>query len=158
MSKLAPPEGDEICGYFVPGGTKVGCSAKAVHRNSDLFGPDANAFRPERWLLAPSASIDLPKGGEGSNWTVPPTHPLGHETDPAKLYMMLRNNDLAFGSGRFQCLGKPVALLELNKVFIELLKRYEFQLMDPLNPWTTRCCGTYLQRDMWVTVRRRAKT
>ena len=157
MSKLTPPQGDTICGYFVPGGTKVGCSVKATHRNPDLFGPDAQSFRPERWLLSPTASKEMSKDIGTSNWTVPPTHPLGHEMDPSKLYTMERNNDLAFGSGRFQCLGKPVAWMELNKVFVELLKRFEFQLMDPLKPWDTRCCGTHLQKDMWVTVRRREK-
>ena len=155
MSKLTPPQGDTICGYFVPGGTKVGCSVKATHRDPALFGPDAQSFRPERWLLSPTALKEMPKDIGTSNWTLPPTHPLGHETDPSKLYMMERNNDLAFGSGRFQCLGKPVAWMELNKVFVELLKRFEFQLTDPLKPWDTRCCGTHLQKDMWVTVRRR---
>ena len=51
LSKKVPPEGDEICGYFVPGGTGVAYSTKAVHRNTALFGPDEEAFRPERWIL-----------------------------------------------------------------------------------------------------------
>jgi len=155
MSKVPPPEGDTICGFYVPGGTKVGWSVKAVHRNPDLFGPDVNAFRPERWLLSPQAAGELPKDMEGRRWTPPKPHPLGHEIDPSKLFAMERNNELAFGYGRFQCLGKPVAMMELNKIFVELLRRYEFQLMDPLAPWDTMCCGTHLQKDMWVTVRRR---
>ena len=155
MSKLVPPQGDTICGYFIPGGTKVGCSVKAVHRDPDLFGPDANAFRPERWLLSLNAPSELSKDLGASSWTMPPRHPFGHELDPMKLYKMERNNDLAFGYGRYQCLGKPVAWMELNKIFIELLRRYEFQVLDPLNPWKTRCCGTHLQKDMWVIVRRR---
>ena len=53
-------------------------------------------------------------------------------------------------------LGKPVALMELDKVFIELLRRFQFELVNILNPWDTRCCGTHLQKDMWVVVRRRA--
>ena len=157
MSKLTPPEGDTICGYFVPGGTKVGMSIKACHRNPVIYGPDPNAFRPTRWLLALNGSNEHPKDLISSTWTVPPAHPLGDERVPAKLYAMERNNELSFGHGRFSCLGKPVAWMELNKIFVELLRRYEIQLMDPLNPWWTRCCGVHLQRDMWVTVRRRER-
>ncbi|KAI5370781.1 putative cytochrome P450 [Septoria linicola] len=156
LSKLTAPQGDTICGYFVPGGTKVGCSTLAIHRNEKLFGPDPNTFRPERWLLSPKASQTEVHISESAKWSPPPTHPLGHETDPTRLYAMLRNNDLVFGSGRMQCLGKPVALMELNKIFVELLRRYEFDLMNVLEPWQAQCCGTHIQHDMWVTVRRRS--
>lgn len=163
LSKVTPPEGDTICGYFVPGGTKVGCSIKAVHRNEELFGPDAESFRPERWLLSSSSTSPSDLTSSNLNFTpwlgshLPTSfiHSEGHCQSPAQLYAMLRNNDLVFGSGRFQCLGKPVALLELNKIFVELLKRYEFSLMDILKPWEARCCGTHICTDMWVTVRRR---
>lgn len=149
LSKVTPPQGDTICGFFVPGGTKVGCSILAVHRNKELFGPDPDSFRPERWLLSPKATSTSAKISEFQ-------HPLGHETDPERLNAMLKNNDLVFGSGRMQCLGKPVALMELNKIFVELFRRYEFDLMNVLEPWQAQCCGTHIQHDMWVTVRKRS--
>ncbi|KAG6007686.1 hypothetical protein E4U21_005646 [Claviceps maximensis] len=34
---------------FVPKGTRVGYSTYAMHRRPDLYGPDADEFRPERW-------------------------------------------------------------------------------------------------------------
>lgn len=34
---------------FVPAGTMVGYSPYAMHRRPDLYGPDANEYRPERW-------------------------------------------------------------------------------------------------------------
>ena len=71
---------------------KSSASVWAIHRNINVFGPDANAFRPERWLDAPEA----------------------------QLQKMERNNELIFGYGRFKCLGQSVALLELNKVFVEV--------------------------------------
>ncbi|KAJ9615092.1 hypothetical protein H2200_001166 [Cladophialophora chaetospira] len=135
LSKEVPPQGDTICGYFVPGGTKLGSSIKAVHRNSTLFSPDPESFRPERWILS--------------------SQPNGHEKSEEKLKEMERNNDLVFGYGKYQCLGKPVALMELNKVFVELLRRFEFETKNPLKLWHTQCCGTHLQKDMWVVVRRK---
>lgn len=34
---------------FVPKGTRIGYSPYAMHRRKDLYGPDADEFRPERW-------------------------------------------------------------------------------------------------------------
>jgi hypothetical protein len=33
---------------------------------------------------------------------------------------MFRVADLAFGSGRFKCLGRTIAMMELNKIFAEV--------------------------------------
>ena len=70
---------------------------------------------------------------------------------------MERNNELVFGYGRHQCLGKPVAMVELNKIFVALLQRFEFALADPFKPWETFCAGIHLQRNMWVVVKRRER-
>ncbi|KIW94459.1 uncharacterized protein Z519_04435 [Cladophialophora bantiana CBS 173.52] len=111
-------------------------SVKAIHRNPKLFAPDPDSFRPERWILACESH--------------------GHESSAEKLKEMERNNDLVFGYGKYQCLGKPIAFMELNKVFVELLRRFEFEAKNPLHLWDTRCCGTHLQKDMWVVVRKRS--
>lgn len=68
---------------------------------------------------------------------------------------MERNNELLFGYGKYQCLGKPVAVIELNKIFVELLRRFDFTLLNPENPWKTRCFGIHFQEGLWVTVKRR---
>ena len=67
-----------------------------------------------------------------------------------------RNNELVFGYGKYQCLGKNVAIIELNKVFVELLRRFELSLVDPENPWETICYGIHLQKGLWMTVRSRS--
>lgn len=63
-----------------------------MHRNIGFFGADADVFRPERWF----------------------------EVQGEQLQAMERNMELIFGYGRFQCLGKTVAFVELNKVFVEV--------------------------------------
>src|SRR4051812_157966 len=40
---------DESAPLFVPKGTLVAYNPYAMHRRKDLFGPDADVFRPERW-------------------------------------------------------------------------------------------------------------
>lgn len=96
MSKKSPPEGDtvEIDGkkVFIPGGTSIGYCAWGVHRNKDVFGDDADVFRPERWL----------------------------EPESEKLTQMHKTIELVWGYGKYQCLGKNVAIMELNKIYVEV--------------------------------------
>jgi cytochrome P450 len=50
MPRYVPPKGAEIDGRWYPGGTVVGVNAWVIHRNKEVFGEDADRFRPERWL------------------------------------------------------------------------------------------------------------
>lgn len=55
ITRLVPPEGAEIDGQRFPGGTRVALNGWVLHRDRQIFGEDADVFRPERWL----------EGGEG---------------------------------------------------------------------------------------------
>lgn len=92
LYKLTPPEGDTYNGQFIPGGTNIAQSTWSVLRSKTIYGPDADIFRPERWL----------------------------EAEGEKLQAMKRTAELNFGSGKYGCLGKTIAFLELNKVFAEV--------------------------------------
>jgi hypothetical protein len=81
-----------------------------MHHDKALYGEDAKTFRPERWF----------------------------EKDPEKLAAMIRTNGLIFGYGNWQCLGKPIAYIEINKIIFEVniipriqtqYARYEILLM-----------------------------
>lgn len=110
-------------------------STHAITRTPSLFGPDEDCFRPERWILTTD-------GGDCG--------------DAALLQKLEQNNDMVFGYGRFKCLGQAVALVELNKVFVELLRRFEFTICDAKRPlevdWQI---GIWVQRGMWVRIMRR---
>lgn len=90
--KAVPAGGDTLCGKFVPEGVAIGMNTSAMLASTKLFGEDANVFRPERFL----------------------------EVDEAKKAEMQRNVELIFGTGRWMCAGKPVAHMELNKIFFEV--------------------------------------
>ncbi|ROW08641.1 hypothetical protein VPNG_06154 [Cytospora leucostoma] len=106
LSKMVPPEGDTVHGKFIPGGVVIGANTSALLRSREMFGPDADTFRPERFL-------GLEEG---------------------RLAEMRRNVELTFGYGRWMCAGKPIAFMELNKVYFELLRNFDFQLLDPERP------------------------
>jgi hypothetical protein len=42
--------GAEICGQRFSGGTIVGINAWVIHRDQNVFGEDAEAWNPDRWL------------------------------------------------------------------------------------------------------------
>ncbi|KAI9768093.1 MAG: hypothetical protein M1840_005127 [Geoglossum simile] len=92
FSKVVPPEGDTLASIFVPGGTKVSICVWGVQRNKSVFGEDVDVYRPERWL-----GVSEEQRGR-----------------------MERTNDLIFGPGRYQCLGRSIAMIELRKVFVEV--------------------------------------
>lgn len=92
LMKQVPGGGDVIDGQFIPAGTRVGHSLWAMQRDTDIYGPDVDVFRPERWI----------------------------EASPDRLLQMERHLDQIFGYGRYICMGKPVAYMQLNKVFVEV--------------------------------------
>jgi cytochrome P450 len=94
MTKLVPPGGDTFNGMFIPGETEIAYSAWGVHHDKRVYGEDADVYRPERWFAS--------------------------HTAPEKLAAMERSIELVFGSGRYGCLGKSVAIVELNKVFVQV--------------------------------------
>ncbi|KAI0059660.1 cytochrome P450 [Artomyces pyxidatus] len=46
---------DWIDGVYVPKGTHLSIPIRAINMNRDIWGPDAEEFRPERWLALPKA-------------------------------------------------------------------------------------------------------
>ncbi|KAI0200766.1 cytochrome P450 [Astrocystis sublimbata] len=57
LDRDVPPEGMMIGERRVPGGTVVGTSAWVIHRNVDIWGEDADEFRPERWTESENVGV-----------------------------------------------------------------------------------------------------
>ncbi|KAK3317154.1 cytochrome P450 [Cercophora scortea] len=127
LMKRVPPEGDTIDGRFVPGGTRIAHNTLGLQRNTAIFGEDVDVFRPERWL----------------------------DADPAQRTVMVQTTEMVFGHGRWGCLGKPVAFVELNKIYVELLRRFDFQLINAKRPWREHNANLFFQSEMWMRVTER---
>ncbi|KAL9107945.1 MAG: hypothetical protein Q9227_007267 [Pyrenula ochraceoflavens] len=102
--------GMTIAGTFFPPGVNVGMNSWVMHRDPDIFAPDPNTFRPERWL----------------------------ETSPEQLERMEKAY-MPFGLGTRTCIGKNISMLEMTKLIPELVRRYRFevlsQAMQSTNHW-----------------------
>lgn len=44
------PQDLTVDGFTIPPGTNVGINPRAQNRDPDIWGEDANEFRPERWI------------------------------------------------------------------------------------------------------------
>ena len=99
LERLTPPQGVEICGEHIPGGTIVGCSAWVIHRRKEIYGEDVDHYRPERWL----------------------------EADKEQLKEM-NACMLQFGAGPRTCIGKNISLLEVYKLVPSFLRRFEVNI------------------------------
>lgn len=50
LERYVPDGGANICGVDLPAGTVVGVNPHVIHRDRDIYGSDADEFRPERWM------------------------------------------------------------------------------------------------------------
>lgn len=92
IMKRVGPGGDFFEGNFIPSGTRIAHSTWAVTHDTCVFGDDVDVFRPERWMGASEKARST----------------------------MRRQAELVFGSGRFGCPGRAIALKELNKILVEV--------------------------------------
>ena len=90
--KYPPAGGENVNGVFYPEGIEMGICDEAMCRREDVFGPDSHIYRPDRWMEA--------------------------DEETRKRYT--RIVDSIFGTGRMQCLGKHIAMMELHKTFVEV--------------------------------------
>ena len=120
-AKCAPPGGDEFNGVFYPEGCSVAISDDAVMRKKEVFGEDVHTFRPERL----------------------------QEGDEALRRKRMQTIEVAFGHGKYLCLGRHIAFIELNKAIIavclallrwnvikadstQIMRSFDFAIADPM--------------------------
>jgi benzoate 4-monooxygenase len=50
LPRMVPPgAGITLCGHHFPQGTVLSVPAYTIHHSKEIWGPDADEFRPERW-------------------------------------------------------------------------------------------------------------
>ncbi|KAL6803141.1 cytochrome P450 [Trichoderma sp. SZMC 28013] len=103
LPRRVPDMGSHIHGYFIPGGTTVGCNPVALHRNANVvIGPDPDAYNPDRWLGGESLDIRL-----------------------------MDRYSLNWGGGPRTCPGKNLAEMVVYKVVSALFERFNVEVATP---------------------------
>lgn len=90
FARVVGQEGRQVDGHYVPAGTEITSNAFVVQRDLELYAPDPDSFRPERWLESKEKA------------------------------QMLDAASFVFGIGPRICLGKDIALMELYKLIPEV--------------------------------------
>jgi cytochrome P450 len=127
---------------FLPEGWWVMVSFLLLHRHKGNWGPDADEFKPERWLSKTQETIATQgQGEEGCD----PLEMAGPESNIARgsdnpLSSMAAYGgagttsvDLSFApfsAGPRNCVGMNLALLEMRVTLLILISRYHFDLAD----------------------------
>ena len=90
LPRYAPTGGMFIGKTWVSQKTEIAANPYVLHRNTDIFGLDAETFRPERWL-----------------------------GDPEQVRLM-HKYFFAFGYGSRRCLGKNIAMFISQKFLVQV--------------------------------------
>ncbi|KAF2744728.1 cytochrome P450 [Sporormia fimetaria CBS 119925] len=101
FARVVPKSGRVIDGTFVPEGVDVTSHAYVVHRDKELYGDDAEDFRPERWLEDERRAAEF----DAASFT--------------------------FSIGPRVCIGKDIAIMELYKLLPELVRRFDVEMIKP---------------------------
>ncbi|KAI3550425.1 hypothetical protein CABS03_05602 [Colletotrichum abscissum] len=102
LARVVPKGGVNLLGRDFNEGCVVGVNTWVLHRNKDVFGADADEYRPDRWFSQDKEHISLME----SNW-------------------------IPFGVGSRTCIGKNISLLEINKLVPILVKTFDFTPVEP---------------------------
>ena len=125
LEREVPEGGMTIAGKFIPAGTIVGINSWVMHANKEVYGEDAESFNPDRWFASEE-----------------------------KVNLMKRYN-MSFGAGPRICVGRNISMMEIVKLIPEMMRMYNFRLVNPDKPikilghWFTKQEGI----DMYFTKR-----
>ncbi|KAJ5377210.1 uncharacterized protein N7496_004619 [Penicillium cataractarum] len=131
LSRVVPKGGATLCGRFFPQGEIVGVNAWVIHRNKSIYGMDADFYRPERWIESPERSSEMERN------------------------FLARGRQ--FGAGARTCIGKNISLMEIGKLIPELIRRFDFELVDEGVPLDTQNVWFVKQTNIQCRVRLRGK-
>jgi len=129
LPRKVPAQGITVKGFYIPSSCTASISPIAQNRCVEIFGSDADEWRPSRWIV-----------GRGSS--------------EEQLKKMLKL-DATFGYGSRVCVGKHLATVEITKFVSQALYRYDIQLVREAGPWQTKSMWFSYHKNMMVKLQKR---
>ncbi|KAJ5106818.1 pisatin demethylase [Penicillium angulare] len=128
LDRVTPPDGLEMSGTLVPGGTTVGCIPGVINHDESVFGSDLDIFRPERWAEASQENVSRMDRGL-----------------------------MTFGMGKHLCIGQHFAIAQMRKIIATLLMHFEVSATDPKAKlvWFSRTFLRHPGEPFYLTVKPR---
>ena len=114
--RLYPPVGmmirlnryeEHFAGYKVPAGTNLVIPVHLLHRHPEHWGPDAETFQPERWLVDKNGNAGVSGGG-------------GIDTKGFTF--------LPFSAGGHNCIGYKFATMEARLILVHLVRALRVEI------------------------------
>ena len=111
---------------FLPENTAVTVSPYVLQRSPQYFSPKPDSFWPDRWLRSSEECESAPDVKE----------PFIHNTAAF----------IPFSYGPANCVGKPLAMLEMRVVVALLIQRFDMRLADGYDPsrWEKELKDTFV--------------
>ncbi|KAK3319551.1 cytochrome P450 [Cercophora scortea] len=112
LPRLVSSPGYHLFGgkVYVPAGTQMGASPYIIHRDEAIFGADPDTWKPERWIQEESG--------------------MDARTHEAYIKKMEKYG-MWWGYGDRECAGKYYAEMEMQKLCVELLRRFDIETPTP---------------------------
>ncbi|ETS80078.1 hypothetical protein PFICI_07607 [Pestalotiopsis fici W106-1] len=129
LPREAPAAGINIAGHFIPSSATISMSPIAQNRDAETFDSDANDWNPHRWL---------------------PT-----ETNPDASIKEMDRYNVTFGYGSRTCVGRNLALVEINHFVAEFCQRYDAEFINKEKPFKIISQWFSYQDDMFVRLKLR---
>ncbi|KAE8213520.1 hypothetical protein CF327_g2993 [Tilletia walkeri] len=104
LPRLIPEPGTHVLGHFFPAGSVLSVPSYTIHRSKECWGPDADDYRPERWIEAAGDEEVMKRFEKASN---------------------------VFSTGPRACVGRNLADQELLLFVATVFRRYDIELKDP---------------------------
>ncbi|KAF2718536.1 cytochrome P450 [Polychaeton citri CBS 116435] len=104
LPRVVPEPGMEIDGHSIPAGMEVGIGAKKLGQSTDIFGPETEKLRPERWSEASKT-----------------------------VWNDMESRNLGFGGPSRKCPGMHFAWVTLTKVLTAFLLEFDVKVLNKLD-------------------------
>ncbi|USP74120.1 hypothetical protein yc1106_01394 [Curvularia clavata] len=131
LPRETPKDGVVIAGHYIPSGTTISSNPVSQNRLKEVFGEDADDWRPTRWL----------EGEDGST---------------AERIKEMDKHLFTFGYGSRTCIGRNLALVELHKFVGQFVRQFDAVLVEKDQPFKLRSQWFTVHDDMLARLKPRA--